>query len=232
MTRVFGMVGIVGLLMATPALAQTPTPTPAPQAPRPAVRQQVPPAPGTNWFVGVLTGVQTVANSGPIAGGEFGIRLKKNLQLVVEGGWLEDVVTSSRIDELQTYVTYLGNTQGLPATGKIDAPAWFATVGARYIYTGASIRPYVMAAGGLARVEYRPTFTLNNAFISSNVGQYGITLGKDLLGPGWHPAYTGGAGLVFGDKWYFDLGFRFTRIQTPDHATDVKRLSIGIGRRF
>lgn len=232
MKCVFGVAGMMVVLAAMPAHGQTaPTQTPAPQAP--AVRREEPPAPGTKWYLGVLTGVQHVARSAPILGGEFGIRLRKNVQVVVEGGWFKDVVTDSRVAELGTFVTYLQQTQGLPATGEIDAPTWFGNVGLRYIYENNSgVRPYVLANAGLSRVEFRPKFTLNNRAISSNLTQYGITLGRDLLGPGNHFAYGGGAGLIFGDKWYFDLGVRLTRINTPDHATDVRRLSIGMGRRF
>ena len=115
-------------------------------------------------------------------GGEFGIRVRKNVQVVVEGGWFKDVVTDSRIVELASFATYLQQTQGLPATAEIDAPAWFGTVGLRYIFENSSGVPAVLANAGVARVEYRPSFTLNNQPISSNVIRCGITLGRDLLG--------------------------------------------------
>ena len=232
MKCVFGLAGMMVMLAAGPAQGQTP-PTPAPTPQVPVVRREEPPAPGTRGYLGVLTGVQVVERQGPIGGFEFGIRLRKNLQAVVEGGWFKDVVTDSRIAEIGTFTTYLQQTQGLPATGDIDGPTWFANAGFRYIYENNSgVRPYVLATAGLGRVEYRPVFSLNGRNISSNVSQYGITLGRDLLGPGNHFAYGGGAGLVFGDKWYLDLGVRLTRINTPDHATNVRRLSIGMGRRF
>jgi len=143
------------------------------------------------------------------------------------------VVTDSRINELASFATYMQQTQGLPATAEIDAPAWFGTIGLRYILENSKgVRPYLLANAGLARVEFRPSFTLNNVRISSNVIQYGISLGKDLLGPGTHLAYGAGAGLVFGERWYLDVGVRLTRINTPDHATDVRRLSVGVGKRF
>ena len=241
MKCVVGLAGVIVVLAAGSAQGQTAPPptTPPPQVPVATPAPQVPvakseaPLPGTKWYLGVLTGLHEVARTGPVAGGEFGIRLRKNVHVVVEGGWLKDVVTDSRIAELASFATYMQQTQGLPATAEIDAPAWFGTAGLRYIHENSSgVRPYILANAGLARVEYRPEFTLNNQRISSNVSQYGITLGRDLLGAGKHLAYGAGAGLVFGEKWYFDLGFRFTRINTPDHATDVRRLSVGIGRRF
>ncbi len=233
MKSVVGIAGMIVLLAAGTAQGQIgppPVATPAPQVP--VVRSEAA-LPGTKWYLGVLSGVQMVGRTGPVAGGEFGVRLRKNLQVVVEGGWLKNVVTDSRVAEVQSFATYLQQTQGRPATGDVDAPAWFGTVGLRYIYENSSgVRPYILANAGIARVEFRPTFTLNNVSISSNVGQYGVTLGRDLLGPGNHRAYGGGAGLVFGAEWYLDVGVRLTRITTPDHATDVRRLSVGFGRRF
>lgn len=236
MKCVVGFVAAVMVVLA-PGSAQgqtaPPQATPAPQAPQVPVAQSEGPLPGTKWHLGVLSGIQVVARSAPIAGGEFGVRLRKDVHVVVEGGWFKDVVTDSRIAELASFATYLQQTQGQPATAEIAAPAWFGTVGLRYIFENSSgVRPYILANAGLGRVEFRPSFTLNNRPISSNVIQYGITLGRDLLGPGNHLAYGGGAGLVFGNKWYLDLGVRLTRINTPDHATDVRRLSVGVGRRF
>src|SRR5688572_25973949 len=226
MKRVVAVAGMMVVLAAgmaqgqtaPPAAPQVPVATPAPQVP---VAKSEAPLPGTRWYLGVLSGIQMVARNAPIAGGEFGIRLRKNVQVVVEGGWFKDVVTDSRINEVRSFATYLQETQGLPATGDIDAPAWFGAVGLRYIHENSSgVRPYILANAGVARVEFRPTFTLNNRDITNSVSLYGVTLGRDLLGPGTHFKYTGGAGLVFGDKWYFDLGVRFTRINTPDHVTD------------
>src|SRR5688572_7115299 len=124
--------GMIVVLGAGSAHGQTaPPPAPVPQAPQVPVVKSEAPLPGTKWYLGVLSGLQMVARTGPVAGGEFGIRLRKNIQVVVEAGWLKDVVTDSRIDEVASFGTYLQQTQGLPATADIDAPAWFGTVGLR-----------------------------------------------------------------------------------------------------
>lgn len=222
------------LLAAAPAAAQTPpATTPAAQAAQAAPIRKAEPEPTSKWYLGVLSGVQQVERSAPLAGGEFGIRLRRNLQVVVEGGWLKDVVTASRINEVNSFATYLQQTQGQPASGHIDAPAWFGLAGLRWAYENKSgVRPYVMANAGMARVEFRPALVLEGRDVTTSLSLLGVTLGRDLLGPGNYFAYGGGAGLVFGDKWYLDLGARWTRINTIDHASDVKRFSIGMGRRF
>ena len=231
-TRVVTVAGAILILAAASAHAQTPPPT-TPQAQPVPVAKEEAPLPGTKWYLGALSGVQMVARSAPIAGGEFGVRIRKNVQVTFEAGWFKDVVTRSRVNELASFATYLQQTQGLPATSQIDGPAWFGLAGLRYVFENTSnVRPYVLVNGGVARVEYRPEFTLNGVPISSNVLSFGITLGRDLLGPGTHMAYGGGAGLIFGTKWYLDVGARLTRINTPDHHTDVRRVNISVGRRF
>lgn len=222
------LAGAASVQAQTPPVAAPGRPVPSGRLPEPAQASRV-----SRWYLGGLSGIQVVDRAAALAGGEFGVRLKRNLQVVVEGARFGDVVTGSRVEELGSYTTYIQQTQGRVATSEIDAPAWVGTAGLRYIYENTSgVRPYLLANAGLARVEYRPTFTLNGQVISTNVSQYGVTLGRDLLGPGNHFAYGGGAGLVFGETWYFDVGVRFTRIQTPDHDTNVRRLSLGIGRRF
>ncbi len=230
MKCIAGLAGILVLALAGAAQAQT-APTGAPAQAAVPVRQAE--APTSQWYLGALSGIQVVDHGAAIAGGEFGIRLRRNVQVVVGASRLWDVVTTSRVDEVNGFASYIQQTQGKPASGSIDAPAWVATAGLRYIReTRVGVRPYVMANVGLGRVEYRPTFILNTRDVTTSVSQYGVTLGRDLLGPGNHLAYGAGAGLVFGEKWYLDLGVRLTRINTPDHVTDVRRISIGVGRRF
>lgn len=218
------------LLAAAPAVAQT-TPATAPE--QPAAPAKSDPAKASKWYLGGLSGVQQVERTTPLAGGEFGIRLRGHLQVVVEGGWLKDVATRSRIDEVASYGAYLQQTQGQPASGDIDAPAYFGLAGLKWAYENTSgVRPYVLANAGMARVEFRPALILDGRDVTTSLSLLGVTLGRDLLGPGNYFAYGGGAGLVFGDKWYLDLGVRFTRINTLEKPTDVRRFSIGMGRRF
>lgn len=223
--------GVILLLAAAPAVAQTTPATAPPPAAAPATQAE--PKATSKWYLGVLSGVQQVERTTPLAGGEFGIRLRGKLHVVVEGGWLKDVVTRRRIDEVASYGAYLQQTQGQPASGDIDAPAYFGLAGLKWVHENKSgVRPYALANAGMARVEFRPALILEGRDVTTSLSLLGVTLGRDLLGPGNYFAYGGGAGLVFGDKWYLDLGVRFTRINTPDHATDVRRVSIGMGRRF
>ncbi len=226
--------------MAAPVAAQTPPPPPVRPATQTAGDNEESRA-YSKWHLGLLSGAQQVERTGVTGGGEFGVRLRRGLHLVVEGGWMSDVVTGSRIDEINGYVDYVRTAYpaSLPVTGGIDGTAIFGMAGLRLIPDGKrvgesnGIRPYLMASAGMARVEYKPAFTIEgNAVSGGGISAFGVTLGRDLLGTTNKFAYSGGAGLIFGDTWYLDLGVRITRIHTTDHPTTVKRLVIGMGRRF
>jgi opacity protein-like surface antigen len=239
MTRVMtAAAALVLVAMAAPAAAQIPPPPPV----RPAAQADDDDGtrPYSRWHMGLLSGAQQVERTGITGGAEFGVRIRKGLHIVVEGGWMSDVVTRSRIDEINGYVDYVRTAYPFSAaTGKIDGTAIFGMAGLRLIPDGkrpgesGGIRPYAMISAGVARVEYAPEFTVEGQTLSgAGIGLYGVSLGRDLLGTTNKFAYSGGAGFIFGDTWYLDLGVRVTRIHTTDHPTTVKRLVIGMGRRF
>lgn len=195
--------------------------------------------PYSAWHMGILSGIQQVDQNGVTGGLEFGVRLRKFMHFVGEGGRMSDVVTPSRVNEVNSYVDFVRGAYGLPTTGDIVAPALFGMVGLKLIPDGgpvgesAGVRPYLIASAGVARVEYKPSFTVDGQPVSgAGLVQYGVELGRDLLGTTLNVAYSGGGGVVFGNTWYLDLGVRVTRIHTTDHPTTVKRLVIGMGRRF
>lgn len=235
MRMVLAALGLAGVTWATPVAAQT---TPAPAATRQADADEER-RPYSRWSLGLLSGAQQVERTGVTAGGELGVRLRKGIHLVVEGGWMSDVVTASRLSEINEFAAYVRSAYTVPATGTIDGPTLFGLAGLKVIPDGkpagqsSGVRPYAMLTLGVARVEYKPTFTIDGQEVSgAGVALYNVQLGKDLLGTTFRFAYSGGAGVIFGDTWYLDLGARITRIHTTDHPTTVKRLAIGMGRRF
>jgi hypothetical protein len=220
------------LVTAIPAAAQPPA------AVRPGDDDE-PTRPHSAWHMGILSGAQQVHRTGVTAGIEFGARLRKYVHFVGEVARMSDIVTESRVDEINGYADFVSGAYGLPASGDIEAPTLFGMVGLQLIPDGgragesAGVRPYLIATAGIARVEYKPSFIVEGQPVSgAGITQYGVELGRDLLGTTMNFAYSGGAGLVLGNTWYLDLGVRVTRIHTTDHPTTVKRLVIGMGRRF
>ena len=221
------------LLVAIPAAAQVPAPV------LPGDDDADDRRPYSQFHAGFLSGAQRVDTTGVTGAGEFGVRLRRGLHLVVEGGWMSDITTASRRDEVDAFAAFVQSAYGVPTSGEIEGPTLFGLVGFRFIPDGkpvgesSGVRPYMSLSAGLARVEYIPTFTVDGQDVSGpGLVQFGVQLGRDLVGTTNRFAYSGAAGIVFGDTWYLDLGVRVTRIHTTDHPTTVSRLAIGLGRRF
>lgn len=219
-------------MIAAPAAAQTPAPS------RRGDGEETR-APYSRWSLGLMSGAQEVGRTGITAGGELSVRLRKYVHLAVEGGWMSDVVTDSRRTEIDGYAVYIRDAYRVPVTGAIDGPTLFGMAGLKFMPDGkpagesTGLRPYLTLTAGMARVEYKPAFVIDGQPTSgAGLLTYNVAIGRDLMGTTNRFAYGGGAGLVFGETWYLDLGARIMRIHTTDHPTTVKRLVIGIGRRF
>lgn len=234
-TRLALTAAVMGCL-AGPAYAQgTTTPPAATQPPQDDDERR----PYSRWSLTAVTGPTLVERTGLANGGQLAVRVRKGIHAALEGGWMTDVVTGSRIAEIDQYATFIQGAHGLPTTAEIDGRALFAMAGVKWTTDGpiggatSGVRPYVIATAGTARVEYVPQFVIDGRAVSGGgVTQFGVTLGRDLLGTTFRFAYSGGAGFTFGDRWHLDLSVRVIRIHTTDHPTTVTRGFIGLGRRF
>ena len=95
-----------------------------------------------------------------------------------------------------------------------------------------TFRPYFLATIGGAKVELKPTITLDGSDVTSQLPQYGITLGQDVIGTYNHFAGEAGAGVVMGIRtFYVDVGARLLSISGDDHI-NVARIVFGGGYRF
>ncbi|MBM3750622.1 MAG: porin family protein [Acidimicrobiia bacterium] len=218
-------------MIAAPAAAQVP--------PASGPGDDEPRAPYSRWSLGVVSGAQDVSRTGITAGGAISVRLRTFVHLAIESGRMSDVVTSSRRTELDSYAAYLRDAYRVPATAEIEGPTLYGLAGLTFMPDGkpagesSGIRPYITVTAGVARVEYKPAFVVDGQPISgAGALVYNVAIGRDLMGTTNRFAYGGGAGIVFGDTWSLDLGARILRIHTTDHPTTVKRLVIGLGRRF
>jgi hypothetical protein len=101
------------------------------------------------------------------------------------------------------------------------------------IHEGGSFKLFVEGEGGMARVVYKPTFTLNGADVTSQLPQFGVTLGADLAGTATKAAYGGAFGVeVRHDVWYINGKFGVLSVKTPSQPSNVIRATVTIGRWF
>ena len=226
MKRVICAAGVAAalLVMASTAMAQT-AGAPTPSASAPAVNM---------GYLGGFAGIGAVQNAAAVGGGEAGVRVFHSLDLIVEGGYGKDGVTRRRTDVTATLATLLQNTQGKPASSSVKAPVNYGMVGLRYVIENSSpLRPYVLVEVGRANIEYKPSFTLNGADVTSTLANYGVTLGSDLVSQETKTAFGGGVGVWFvRGPLYVDASVRLLSIQTASQSTNMTRAHVGLGFRF
>jgi hypothetical protein len=194
----------------------------------------------SHWLVadswaGGATGVVITKRTGGEVYGEVGKRnVWHNLDFSIEAGWMSTVVSQHRIDSAGTIANYLSQTQGQPASSSIKVPAGYGVFNVRKtVYSTQKYDVYALGGLGFAVTSPKTTFILGGTDVSGSLGQYGVTLGKDLAGSSTSALLNlgGGVTLPFG-KWFGDVSYRFTPIFTANQSTKVSRFNFGVARRF
>jgi len=217
---------IMGTMIAVAAPASAQTQQVATAAAAPIVNQ---------GYIGVSTGGAGVEKFGGLFGLEAGARVWKNLDIVGELSWMSNVVTRTQLDRVEDIAAALGTSQNAPATGTMEVPAIYGGIGARWVFENTGmVRPYALVTFGAVKTELKPTFTLNGADVTSSMGNYGITLGQDVIGEYGHATVSAGGGILvkLGTSWYLDGGVRLTSFSDDDGRVNVTRVLVGGGFRF
>lgn len=215
---------------ASAARAQTPA------APASPASNQSTAAPIVNlWYIGGAVGAGIVDTVSPEGNVEVGMRVWKNLDLMIEGGYAGDLATRLEKDHANTIAGVLQASQGASASASVSVPSSYAAFGARWVFESPGrYRPYVLFSIGGASVDIKPKFVLNGADVTGSIGSFGVTLGSDLTGSYRPLAVGGGVGLLmpFGPRWYFDGSIRLLSVSTVGQRTNLSRITVGMGRRF
>src|SRR5579864_368321 len=118
--------------IAAPASAQTPAP-PAGATANPSTA-----GPIVNlWYVGGATGVGVVDSASAEGNIEAGMRIWKNLDLLIEGGHAGNLATRREQDHAGTIAGVLQAAQGSPVTSSVRVPSNYAAFGARWVFESA-----------------------------------------------------------------------------------------------
>jgi hypothetical protein len=221
------LISLIGI--ALPAWAQAPTPPSGSANPSTA-------APMVNlWYVGGATGISVVDTASVEGNVEVGMRIWKNLDVLLEGGYAGNLATRREADHAGTIGAILQAAQGSAVTSSVRVPSSYAAFGARWVFESTSrYRPYVLLSLGGASIDIKSKFVLNGADVTGSLSNFGITLGSDLTGSYRPLAVGGGVGLLMplGRQWYFDGSIRLLSVNTVGQRTNLSRVSFGVGRRF
>jgi hypothetical protein len=166
-------------------------------------------------------------------GAEVGFTVMPNIQVFAEVGKVRDAATASIGTAAQIIAAGLSQTQANVAF-RVKEPVTFGVAGLKFVVpTAGTLRPYVLAGGGVASVKQDVAFTVGGTDVTSNLPQLGVTLGSDLSGTFTKPMVVVGAGAMWPwQRLVVDLQYRFGRIFAEDEGINVSRAGIGIGVRF
>ena len=215
------------LLASQTVFAQTPAPAPSSAQEHKSIMD------GITASVG--GGVSFTKKTGGVVNGEIVTKeYYKNISFSLEAGWMSSVVSGHRIDSANAIATYLAQTTGQTASATVKVPAGYGAVNVRYrLMTKPRYHVYGLVGGGLGVTSPKSTITLGGTDVTGTVGQYGVTLGKDLSGS------TAGGLLNFGlgatmphGKWVGDASYRLTPMFNAGVTTVVNRLNFSIGYKF
>lgn len=169
-------------------------------------------------FGGLTFGSTTPAST---FGGGISVPLAGGVQIVAEGGRLDDVMPS-----------LLGTLIDLTPVD-VRVSAWYGEAGVRILSTRSAVTPYAEATAGFARL--RTGFTgagSADPFVNTALRFFDRT--EPLLGAG--------AGVILrGGPLTLDFGYRYKKILASDSlqslltggdGIDVSQARIGIGVRF
>jgi len=218
------------LLLSQSVFAQTPAPASSPAQGS---------TPGKSMMDGITLGVEGGVTFTKKTGGAVGAEIVtkeywKNTAFSLEGGWFSSVVNAHRLDSAQAIANYLAQTQGQPASATVKVPAGFGAVNLRYtLMTKPRYRLYALVGGGFGVTSPKTKFTLGGSDVSGSLGQYGVTLGKDLAGNSVGGLVNAGLGVSMPHgKWVGDASYRLSPIFSAGETTVVNRLNFGVGYKF
>jgi opacity protein-like surface antigen len=171
--------------------------------------------------------------SDAFVGGEFGLRVMDNLDVIVEASHMGNVGTTDLDDRAVIIANYLGGTAA--TAFKVNHVAF----GARYNFeVSPKVHPYVLAGVGFASVKTDVEFSVNGTAVDP--ATRGVQLGGDLTGTHNKAIVVFGFGVnvPFKTRFFGDLGYRFGQIlaKTDNFETDkripTQRIVLGAGIRF
>ena len=170
-----------------------------------------------------------VSSSKLSAGGGFGVRLTKHLDLFAEAGSLQDVMTRPLQDELDAIALLTAVELGAPVNLTATIPAQYGLIGTRIALPLKSvITPFFEIAGGAARY----TLDLHTRIGGFNLAPLLRTGFGELTDAQFMLSGTAGAHLAVTQRFGFDFAYRYYRISTESPGIAGSQVHIGIVHRF
>ena len=166
---------------------------------------------------------------------EGGWSVSSRLAVFGEAGGIRDTAPDSVGLSATKIANYLSVSQSAAVSYSVKQPMLFGAGGVRYVVAvQGTLRPYVLAGAGVARVTRDVTFSVGGSDVTGRLSSYGVVLGSDLAGSVTKPMVTfgGGARWAPAGRWILDVGYRYSWIATEASSSTISRVGASAGFRF
>jgi hypothetical protein len=180
-------------------------------------------------FVRGLGGVTFVSETGGLVAGGAGITAAKHVDVIAEIGHFTNVLPKSQQADIDAAAPALGSTFGRPLVIDLRARGWYGIGGVR-VNSKRSGRAsaFAEAMAGRARATSVIKATGNGADVSS-----GVERALGLPRTETHSIFTLCGGIsIHAGPGAFELGYRYSRIQTKDPRINTGLIHGGFALRF
>jgi opacity protein-like surface antigen len=182
-------------------------------------------------YVQAIGGLTFGTEGSHIFGGGVGISLGRHVQVVFDGGRMNDIVPSSLRRELDAGARELGDEFGVPVAVRLRAPATYFTAGVRLLAPGPGrMTPFVTFSAGSARINPKLSIAVQGVNVpvtEEELKEAGIASGANtLVGIG------GGFEIAVGRRLGVELGYQYNRIFIEEPSANVHRAFTGVNVRF
>ena len=168
-------------------------------------------------------------------GAELGYKVTKNLQVFVDLGGVRTSAPPALGTSASVIAGYLTRIQSGSVSFTVKEPVAFGLVGLKCpVPVKGKLEPYVMGGFGVARITQDVHFFVSGTDVTSNLAQFGVTLGGDLSGDFNKGMLTLGAGAAYPvwERLVLDFQYRYGRVFNGDESSNISRAGLGIGFRF
>ena len=178
-------------------------------------------------FVRGLGGVTLGASETSLAaGGGFGVRINRRLDLFAEAGTVQDAMTPALHDELAAAAVLLSRDFTVPLELTGTLPAQYGLIGSRITIPFRSVvTPFFEVGGGAARLSYDLESSIGGVIHSPFFRDY---FRRELLEVRFMLSAGGGAHLAVTRHIGFDVGYRYQRIFTDDPAITTNQVYVAL----
>ena len=178
------------------------------------------------WFAGGLGGLTFGTETSGAVGGQFGVKVARNLFVIGEVGRMQNVIPKKVKDDLDDLIDGLEEELGVPITVDVSLPATYFFGGLRWIQPRPGIAPFVEGGVGAGHISIKAErIEILGIDVSD---EFEEELGDDENATKFLLALSAGITAKLGQRAALDVGYRYSRIATEEPSINTSMVYVAV----